>query len=257
MPGAYLLNNRITSAGMITPSSEDADYPAENLIDLQAAKVFRAAAAGAITILIDFGSAVAADTVAIINHNLAAGATITLKADNSSPPTTTRVSPAYRQHDIWGAFTDPSVRYYLLTLSGAGSSPVQIGQLLIGNRVALPRARRIASGYRPAQGRSNITGETYAGLLWSYHLYSRKMLNPSFRVASQAELDILAGLDAAAYGNHYPFVYIPETAAVNCYYVRKELGFEPEEIERIAGGNLAHDYQMTLVEESRGLEILA
>jgi hypothetical protein len=82
-------------------------------------------------------------------------------------------------------------------------------------------------------------------------------LNPSFRVGSAAELAVLQGMDAATYGNLYPFLWIPDTAVADCYYVRKEPDFEPEEFSRITGRELVHDYQMTLIEESRGLDIQA
>jgi hypothetical protein len=134
---------------------------------------------------------------------------------------------------------------------------LQIGQLILGARTALPRARRIGAGYQPAMKRSTISDETYAGVFWNYHLFERKQLNPAFRVASAAELAVFGDLDAAVYGKMYPFVYVPEASASEVYYVRKEMDFEPQEFDgRVAGPELVHDYQMTLIEESRGLEIL-
>lgn len=257
MAGAYIPGNEIDDDATITPSTEDSDYPAENLYDRQAAKVFKCTSLTTLTILIDFGAAIAANSIGIINHNFTSGVSISLKADNFSPPTTVRVSPAYRQYDIWAPFTDPAARYFLLTITDTNTEELQIGQLVIATRVALPRARRIGQGYRPMRRRSNLSAETYAGVFWNYNLFTRYHFNPTFRIGSAAELATLRALDNSVYGNLYPFVYIPGSAGTECYYVRKDESFEPVEVNRIAGGELAHDYVMSLTEESRGLEILA
>lgn len=256
MPGAYLAINAIDSDVVITPSTEDASYPTENLYDQQAANVFRCTSLTALTIALDFGGPITADIVALINHNLTSGATLSLKADNSSPATTTRATPTYRQYDLWKGFVSTTARYWLLTIADTNAEAIQIGQLILGVRIALPRARRIAESYSPARMRSTISGETYAGVFWNYHLFERRRFNPSFRIASAAELAILDTLDRSVYGDVRPFLYIPDGTGADCYYVRKEQSFEPQELDRIAGGEIAHDYQMTLVEESRGLEIL-
>lgn len=256
MPGAYLATNLLSDDATITASKEDAAYPAENLYDRQAAKVFRCTSPTALTILVDLGSAHAADTVAIINHNLSSGATLSLKAGASSPPSTVVATPAYRAYDLWKSFASTAARYWKLDITDANSAALQIGQLILGTRIALPRARRIGEGYSPARKRSNISGETYGGVFWNYHLFDRHEFNPSFRIGSAAELAILTALDAAVFGNLYPFVFIPDSSGSEVYYVRKEESFEPREYDaRLAGPELVHDYQMTLIEESRGLEI--
>jgi len=257
MPGAFLATNLISASATITPSTEDSAYPAENLYDKQAANVFRSESPTSLTILIDFGASVQADTIALINHNLTASATLKLEADNSSPPTTDVAIPTYRQYDLWKSFTLTSKRYWLLTITDTNPADIQIGQLLLGVRTLFPRGRRIGN-YSPVREKSNISGETYAGVFWNYHLYQRRKLNPSFRVGSAAEFAIFEGLDQAVYGNLFPFLYIPDVAAADCYYVRKEPDFAPLEYHgRLYGPELVHDYQMTLIEESRGLEVLA
>ncbi len=254
MPGAYLIN-LITSAAVITSSTEDSAYPKENLYDHQAARVFRCTSGSSLTILIDFGGAVVADTIALINHNLTASAVLSLKAGAVSPPTSVVATPVYRQYDLWKSFPSTSARYWLLTITDSNSANLQIGQLLLGVRTAFPRARRIG-GYSPALKRATMSGETYAGVFWNYHLHQRHEFNPRFRVGSTAELAVFTALDAAVYGNAYPFLYIPDVTGADCYYMRKEQDFQPAEFEgRLAGKELVHDYQMTLIEESRGLEI--
>jgi hypothetical protein len=258
MPGAYLSTNLISSGSAITPSTEDEAYPATNLYDRQSARVFRGESPTSLTILIDFGAAVLADTLAIINHNLTAAATLSLKAGTSSPPSTAIATPTYRANDIWKAFTGTTARYWLLAISDSNPSPIEIGQLVLGVRVEFPRGRRIGEGYKPAVKRFTIVGETYAGVFWNYHVFQRREFNPSFRVANASEESVLRALDTSTCGNLWPFVYIPDVSGTDCYYVRKEQDYEPQEYgERTAGPEKVHEYTMALAEESRGLQIQA
>jgi hypothetical protein len=253
MPGAFLATNLITSAATITPSTENTAYPRANLYDKIAAKVFRCTSPTALTILIDFGANVTADTIALINHNLSAGATISLKADGSNPPTTAIASPTYRANDLWKAFTSTTARYWLLTIASGGTANLQIGQLILGVRTAFPRGRRIGN-YSPKVDRQNISMESYGGAVNAYQLFDRKNFNPTFRVL-ESERSIFTALDLAVKGNLYPFLYIPDGTGADCHYARKEVSYEPQEIDKST--EIVYDYQMTLVEESRGLEVLA
>jgi hypothetical protein len=255
MPGAFLVNNLISASATLTPSTEDSAYPIENIYGLQAANLFRSESKTAFTLLLDFGLAVIADTLAIINHNFTDAVVLSLKAGSVNPPTTIVASPSYRAHDIWKAFSSLSARYWLLTVTDSNPDNLELGQLLIGTRTTMPRARLMGS-YKPAKKRSNLTEETYAGVPYVYHLFERHEFNPSFRVATAAELAILSALDDQAYGNFKPFLWIPDHSQADCYYVRKQKDFEPEEQRgRLPNAELVHDYQMLLVEESRGLDI--
>lgn len=255
--GAHLVTNRISSDCTITPSSEDSSYPKTNLYDKQASKLFKSESLTTLTMLIDFGAAIAADTIALINHNLTSGATLSLKADGSNPPTTEIATPTYRQYNMWKTFTDPSARYYQLEITDSNTAYLYIGQLIIGTRTAFPRNRKIGSGYSPARNRSNISEQTYAGVFWNYHLFERNIFNPSFRTFTAAQEDIFRALDAAVYGSLYPFLWIPNTDEAACYYVRKEAEYRPQEFNQTSEGSSVHDYMLTLIEESRGLDIQA
>jgi hypothetical protein len=255
MPGAFLVNNHISSSATLTPSTEDASYPAVNIYGLQAANVFKATSKTVLTLLIDFGAAVVADTLAIINHNFTEAVTINLKAGSSNPPVTTIATPVYRLYDLWKSYASISARYWLLTIADTNPDYLQIGQLIIGTRTLFPRGRLMGS-FKPAKRRSNISEETYAGVPYVYHLFERHEFNPAFRVASAAELQILRDLDDQTFGNFKPFLWIPDHLLSDCYYVRKQKDFEPEEQKgRLPNSEHVHDYQLQLVEESRGLDI--
>lgn len=256
MPGAYLFANLVSSTAAIAPSTEDEAYPVGNLYDKQAAKVFRRESKTGLPILINLLAAMTADSIAIVNHNFTNAAAITLKAGAGNPPTTVAAILSYREHDLWKAFASTSARYWLLTVTDTNALPFQIGQLVLGERIGLPRARRIGEGYRPSVKRHTISGETYAGVLWNYHVHQRKQFNPSFRVADETEEALFRDLDAFVYGNLRPFLYIPDVSGSDCHCVRKEMDYEPSEYaERTAGPGKVHNYVMNLVEESRGLDI--
>ncbi len=254
MPGAYLINNIITSNAELTPSTEDTAYPAENIYDGIAAQVFRCTSKTVLTLLIDLGSAIQADTIALVNHNLTQAGSATLRAGNTNPPTTLVATITRRAFDMWKDFTLQAARYWLLTLTDSNPNYIQMGQLLLGVRTTLPVGRRMG-GYKPAKMRGLISEETIAGVMHSYLLYERMQFNPLFRVKSQAELDVLAALDSAAFGNVKPWLWMPDENGATCYYVRKEGNFEPEEQQWRVQGEMIHDYMMQLTEESRGLSI--
>ncbi len=254
MPGAYLINNIISGTASITPSTENAAYPVTNIYDGIAANVFRGTSKTALSLVIDLGAAIEADTIALINHNLTQAGTAILRAGNTNPPTTIVTTLGYRAFDSWKAFTLQAARYWSLTFADSNTDYLQLGQMVLGIRVALPVGRRMG-GYKPARMRSHITGETIAGVMHSYFLYERMQFNPLFRIHGQTDLDILADLDATAYGNVKPWVWIPDVTGSDCYYVRKEGNFEPEEQAWKVQNKMIYDYMMQLTEESRGLNI--
>ena len=256
MAGCYLATNLITSGCVITPTTEDENYPVANLYDKLAPNVFRCESQTALSIEFDFGANIAPDTFAIINHNFTQGAVIALKCGAASPPATVVATLAWREFDIWKTFASQSKRYWSITISDSNTEILAIGQILIGNKVALPRARRIADGYTPNRQRAIVGGETYAGVSWNYYLHDRLFFNPTFRTATAAEQAIFDSMDRALYGNIYPFLYVPDENGVDCYYVKKDPDFQTKELGRIGGGELVHEMELNLIEESRGLNIL-
>lgn len=254
MSGAYLATNLIDGDAVLLPSSEDAAYPVENIFDREVANVFRGTSTSALSISIEFTGSKSPDTIAILNHNFTSGVTIELYNGDTSPPTLITAIP-YRLNDIWKAISGVSAQILILDISDSNADELQVGQIVIGNRVALP-ARRIGSAFRPAIDRRIIRGETYGGVIYSYHLFERREFNPQFRL-TESQFDIIETLDATVFGSLYPFVYIPDSSLTPCYYVRKEDAFEPVEVELSVGPDIIRDYQMILAEESRGLDLQA
>jgi hypothetical protein len=254
MPGAYLLN-QLTDSATLTASSEDTVYPVENLYDELPARVFRSETKTTLSILIDFGEAITCNAIALVNHNLTDEAALTLLEGSASPASIIIANPAWREHDLYGMFPTTTAQYWILQIVDDNPDNIQIGQLLLGTAIALPRARKIGS-YSPAKENSNISSETYGGSKYVYPLNKRRKLNPAFMIVG-SELDIFEALHDAVEGDAHPFLYIPDTSLAPCYYGRKEAGFDPTEIDLSVNRQIVHDYTMMLTEESRGLEITA
>ena len=254
MPGAYLLNQITASIG-VYPSSIDSAYPTANLYGEHSAQVFRCTSKTSLAIIIDFGAAVSLNAVALVNHNLTSQAQLTLLDGASSPASNVIANPACRALDLWKGFPTTTNRYWILQITDNNPSNIQIGQLLLGLSVALPRARKIGN-YKPGIANANISSETYGGSKYSYPLNRRLTFNPAFRVLG-SELNTLQGLHDAVIGDVHPFLYIPDTTQQDCFYVRKEAGFDPTEFDTSVSSQSVYDYTMTLTEESRGLEILS
>lgn len=62
------------------PEAEDADWPVENLQDTVRRKAFKSTGTGQLTIKIDLGEGVFANSLALISHNLDPSAVITVRA---------------------------------------------------------------------------------------------------------------------------------------------------------------------------------
>lgn len=256
MAGCYLATNLITSDATITPATEDENYPVSNVYDRMAAKLYRTESTVALAVEFDLLGAVSADTFAIVNHNFTQAAVVTLRSGAASPPAAVVAVLTWREFDMWVSFASQSKRYWSVTVSDSNPEALSVGQIMLGNRTAFPRARRIAEGYEPARQREVVGGETYSGVIHKYYLFDRLSFNPSFRIASDAERDVFSDMDRELYGNVYPFLYVPDSSAAGCHYVRKDPEFETKEIAKIGSGDIAYDLTLNLVEESRGLNIL-
>lgn len=255
MSGCYLATNLITDDCVLTPSTEDENYPVENIYDQIAGNRFKTESAVLLSIEFDFLAAIAIDTFAIINHNFSQAAVITLKSGAASPPADTVAVLTWREFDIWKTFASQSKRYWSITVTDSIADVLAVGQILFGNKINLPRARRISDGYKPSRSRTVVGGETYAGVEHSFYLYDRLTFNPSFRIAGESERDIFDAMDRALYGNVFPFLYVPDESGENCFYVRKGPDFQTDEVDK-SGSGIVYDLTLDLKEESRGLAIL-
>lgn len=153
MSNCWLHTNKIVSVTgtVITPSSAATLYPKTNLYDSNPASVFRTTAAtGVETILIDFLSATAIDTVAIANPNFRSTATIKIQWGTLDNGTVFDVEETI---NMTGFASDPAFvnifhklttgsgtitkRYFRLSISDIGNPAgyYEVGEFWLGVRV--------------------------------------------------------------------------------------------------------------------------
>lgn len=256
---AYVYENLVETqldgsppGGSASSSTEDATYGLENLYDGIYAKPFRFTSTSGGYIEIDFGSAQSFDTVFIGGHNmLAAGGTV--KAGASANPSTTVGTIVHRDQDIWVNTGTQSARYVRVTLTDTNSENVQIGELVIGLRVALPRPPQW--GIEPEDIDEGVTLETNGGVLWDYEYFKRYGLDLPFRFP---ESERAAFRLFNTHVDRVPFVLIPNPATVDAYYGRKLRGIKPRPAGAFRDGSslaLWYDLLIQFRTESLGLVV--
>lgn len=251
MPSAVLLNNLITGSTAITSSTEDSDFPLENLFDRDLGKPFKFTLTTGGWIEFDFGSAVDLDSVAILNHNFDSTVTVTITAGNTPNPGSTVGTPSYRARGIWSDVGTQNVRYVRITIVDSNSVQTGIGQIVIQERLELPRAHRY--GKTPGRERADIFHETIRLKSYVYALGYRNVRDYVWRVL-ETELANFDTWDDAVEGRLYPAVFIVDTSGTEVLYVRKQRDYRPNELTDpmdVSG----YDYRIELREESHGVEL--
>lgn len=136
-----IIYNNIIEDSTITPTTENANYPADNLKDSRSTRLYRSTADGAQRVTFHNADS-SASYIIIKNHNITSGATIKLQANDSN---------------IWGApsldetithdsdtmilnFTEAEYNYWSLYVDD-GSNPdnyIEIGLIYLGVYVQMP-----------------------------------------------------------------------------------------------------------------------
>lgn len=242
---AYIVTNRITGDTTITSGTEDSTYVLENLYNQNMAIPFKFTVTTGGWIEFDFGSTIAADTIAVLGHNFNSGATITLKSGNTPAPAATLATLTYRQYDIWESWVDLTHRYYRLEVSETNTENTMIGEIYIGSRVALSKRRSYTS--TPGLSHQKVTHETVKGSKYVYSLFDRRKFEERFINLTDAQVAEINTLDAAVNGSETPFVWIPDTDEIAVYYVRKEDEYQTPNVTYNAW-----NVTLSLEEETRG-----
>jgi hypothetical protein len=246
---AYIAPNLISSTATISSGTADSTYGLAKLYDGKAGVPFRWTVTTGGYVEVDFGAAVSVGAVALINHNLTAGASVTLKGGASANPSTVNVSLTWREHDLWAAVTPAaSYRYWRLTVSETNTANSEIGELVLGALTQLTSG--YTYGFQTSVNRGMASHETELGVRYAAKRWERLGWSYQWRGISTAQLAELQALDAAVDGSRLPFVWVPESSAAPCYYVRKQDG-----LAHAATSYARHDCSLELSEEHRGSTI--
>lgn len=169
-----LYDNKILSA-TLDCSSENPDYPIENLQDTVLAKVYRSMTDD-INITID--QITTASYFAIMNHNLSESALITLQGNNSD----SWVSPSFETTLTWkegiiiSHFAETTYNYWRLEIidddTGADGY-IQIGGLFIGTYLQMPGMKKNQSIKDMTTSKSKISysGQSYGNEGYEYRSF--------------------------------------------------------------------------------------
>jgi hypothetical protein len=135
----------------VTASTENGDNVIENAYDWNLSDYWQPTTATSHVIQIDLGAAADVDYIGFYSSDFAAmaGSTITIKADTTATPTTTRAT--YTVSDGGSArmdvFTLFSFRYVSLTIETTAAQAPKFQQISIGSRLDVERGLR--DGFMP------------------------------------------------------------------------------------------------------------
>ena len=126
-----------------TDTDTDTDYSALHIKDRRTYTCWKAASAGTKYLTINAGSAVTADALGIIGHNLAtvaAAVSVECSSDNFSADTTEALAAFTPATDkaILKIFTSKEKQYWRITLAGCTAAPM-VAVVFLGDRVTFPR----------------------------------------------------------------------------------------------------------------------
>lgn len=246
-PG-YLIDNLLLDLDFDTDvisSSEDADYPLENLTDRNPANVFKFESEAGGYIEFDLGSSVDIDTCALINHSFDTGDGVVVKAGAAPTPTTTIMEFTHQLHDMYVYLSTPeTVRYVRLEWDGAEAIRY-IGELVLGEMVLL------TSKFLPnpllISVEEKISRETLRGVHSAYDMFAieKKFYQfISLTVAQKTELKIL---HQAAMGDRYPFLWVPDVSKQTLLY-----GYKQPDFEMNNAGINRFNFDLSMTSASRG-----
>ncbi len=190
-----------------------------------------------------------------------------IKAQNSSPTPGGEHGPFIRNGsrnlfiDLTAAATDANLianaHYLAITPNNVDGADLftEIGEIIIGPRVELPRAPFGAEGVGVSKSNptSGIENKTLGGIKYRYKLSKSRIIQPTFRFP-ESEFEAFLAFSQAV--EAIPFVYIPDVTTNEAYYCTKPFGFDPHAIGRKvddSGLTQWYDWSPPFETESEGI----
>lgn len=213
-------NNPTKTAGVITASSADANYPVSNLSLSRISAVWRSTGIVSETIYVDQGSALPVTVAGLLNHNLTSSATVTFKAGASYPPATFSQVITYREFDMFVRFSSQNYRYISYTIADPTNTNgyLEVGLPIAGN-LTLP-TYNFRMGIDFTDEFNNLTTQTRFGVPNVQALFSRIRLAAQLGPLSMTDGDSFRALYRSLHGNLYTLFLIPDRNVNDGYYGR-------------------------------------
>ncbi len=222
----YLKNGSNELVGAtLTETTENANFPVENLIALPVSKAFKSADGGltAQKTLIDLGSAKAIDIFALVNHNLQSGATITLKGGAGPDPSTFSTTITWRTDVAWKIFASQNFRYWSITLDDAGNPDNHLrgGYAMMGAKTTLTFQIQPEWSRERIKIQRSVENEIGIPMIGA-EIFRGWRLIVSFDGLDLTEEETLhAFLDSLDFKT-VPVLILPDTSENDAYFVRLE-----------------------------------
>lgn len=139
MAGGFLYNNIASDYVSLTATSENSNYPVVNVVNGVLAEKYKSDT-NTTEITWDFGEVKSFEGIAILEHNLVPGDTITLKLSNDNFTTVNEtINIGVNERNLYKLF-DTTKQYQYLKLEIAKSSGViEVGEVFIGLKYIFER----------------------------------------------------------------------------------------------------------------------
>lgn len=256
LPSDDLAGSATTVATIGSPSDEDSEYPAENLIaptntghlnlPSRPAKLLDTSGGWELT----FASPITVGGLHLVYHNLDEGLDVTLEPDGGTPITIT--IPAQWENEWWispwKTFTPQSSAIWRLLINGTNSLPVQVGRLLLYNEWRqMPTDVRY--GVEEAEDQGMIEHVTEGDVETMYELFGpRRSVSGEISLTDDEKPDLLT-LFRSARNRILPWSLVPDATVNDAWFVR----FAEARWSRVHETIGAHVFPFRVRELSRGL----
>lgn len=186
-------NYNLADFANITPSTENAQFPASNLKDHRRSKVFRSTGSS-VNIVFDMLTTEPVDSFCVVdNPQTGFGfATMTLQgnltADFSSPAFSTDITASLDHEFGIGIkeFAEQNFRFWRLVITGA--SYVELSKVFIGKKIS-PTTNSIDYGWSYSDNDLSSIKRNRYGQQFSDEITGQKSVNFSFRLLNKTEVD--------------------------------------------------------------------
>ena len=241
----------LVDSGTVTASSENPIYPIENVQVARLAKPWQTIAVTGVNAVVDLGSALAVNTVAIIGHTITTSATLNIEANSSdswgSPSWSTSLT-ALSNMILKYLDASQTYQYWRFTIEdvSAASAYINIGRLWLGTYRQMDTASTVDFNVRKYRSDTVTYGrdrQKFAteGAGWRSFDLSFKAFQGTMLTAMQTLYDTVGNHDSVIFSNFDSLRTYPIVEPVYCS-IDGNLDFRHN-------GNMRFDFKMTLTED--------
>ena len=202
-----LWNNTAVDA-TLSATTEDSDYPVENIQDVRTKKVFRSTDDAAERIV--FAGTATASYCVIINHNFSSSATIKIEGNDSDSWGSPSLSETmtYNSGMIVKSFTEATYDYWSIYVDDNNSDGyIEIGFVFIGTYLRMPKMKRDQSIPKSVNSYQQVGqgGQVFGGINYHYREF-----DVNFKFLTNTQRHNIVSMFSTV-GDVTPIILIPWT----------------------------------------------